>query len=72
MGAKKDFKTTGNNNAFFTEAEKETKKETRKRRVDLVLPPSLYEEVKRYADNNYLSVNQVFINAVNNLIKNDR
>lgn len=81
--AKKDFKTTGNNTGFFSgetiakkdgnpktekKAPKGNKKEKRERRVQLVLPSSLYEDLKTYADENYLSVNQSIINAIVSLL----
>ena len=79
---KKDFKTSGNNKGFFseetververTESPKPKKKEDRTRRVQLVLPPSLYEDVKKYAEDNFLSINQVFINAVNSFVNGNK
>lgn len=81
--ARKDFKTSGSTTGFFSEetiakkdgkpktekkAPKGAKKEKRERRVQLVLPGSLYDELKTYADDNYLSVNQSIINAIVSLL----
>lgn len=68
--ARKDFKTSGSTTGFFSEETiaKKDGKEKRERRVQLVLPGSLYDELKTYADDNYLSVNQSIINAIVSLL----